>query len=822
MAVVSLSFEATGLEKASGSIRSISGDLSKLGKAANDAGRVATSSLGRIGRALTGLSVRAAAAGRVMVRVGQDISRVGTKLILGLTLPIALAGAALLKFAANAVESENLFEVAMGDMAASSRKFSEKLSRDLGLNAFTVRKNIGTFFQMTTAMGVSREAALDMSQALTLLTEDMASFFNLKSDVAFLKIQAAISGEVEPLKRLGVVVNETTIKNLAMTEGILKQGQVLSEAQKVLLRTVVILRQTAVAQGDLARTIDSPTNQMRIMRARAENLAIELGTALLPALVSLLGVLSLMISPIRDAINWFKDLTDAQKGMLIMTIALAAALGPLLKIIGLLIAATGFFLPILTTIVTAVAAAATVFAAWVLSIVPLVLEIAAIGAVIGVVIGAIVLLIRAGSNLQVLWATIWRKIARAALEAAFSIAQALDGAIAKFLGLDDDLDAVRAKILGLIDKNVAAEIASGVDTIGQAFDNLTSGVIDDIVGAKDAISSGFSEMADDVGAMGTRMVGDIVRTKDAILEAFSSVFTFIGEQTTVSTEEFDKIYAEAERKALEFAKKLSESTSTAAGQKAVAQLQVKYDQLRGALDPTVAASFRMLESLRLLDQALDSGVIPTVREYEELQRAVIKNYDDEIVKIEERLATHQSAEEAIRQQLTDTSFKALSVAQSIHSGMTSAFKGILTGATSLGEGLKSIFAGMVDAILAELARIATSAFFSLVLSFIGGAIGGPAGAAVGGSFGGAIGGGPSGRFQTGGRRIVTRPQLIAVGEMGPELVSVRPLAGGARGATGGITVILQSEMFIGDEVTIRNTGRRLARLISAETGARRL
>jgi len=101
---------------------------------------------------------------------------------------VAAVGAASLKMAAEAVESENLFEVSMGSMAKAGREFSERLRNDLGLNGFEVRKQVGIFFQMTTAMGFSKKAAFDLSTGIVSLAFDMASFFNLPIDVAFQKL----------------------------------------------------------------------------------------------------------------------------------------------------------------------------------------------------------------------------------------------------------------------------------------------------------------------------------------------------------------------------------------------------------------------------------------------------------------------------------------------------------------------------------------------------------------------------------------------------------------------------------------------------------
>ena len=101
--------------------------------------------------------------------------------------------------AMDAVESENLFEVAMGSMAGDARKWSEETSKALGLNAYNVRKNVATYNSMLTSMGLTAQESLKISEGLTQLSYDMASFYNLKPEDAFEKLKSGISGEAEPL-----------------------------------------------------------------------------------------------------------------------------------------------------------------------------------------------------------------------------------------------------------------------------------------------------------------------------------------------------------------------------------------------------------------------------------------------------------------------------------------------------------------------------------------------------------------------------------------------------------------------------------------------
>lgn len=215
-----------------------------------------------------------------MKKIARSAIRAGKWAVLAFAAVSAAAG----KLAMDAEESENLFEVSMGNMAKATRQWSEEMGRALGVNSYEVRRFVSTFNVMLNSMGLGIEDAAAMSKAMTQLTYDMASFYNLKPELAFLKLQSGISGEIEPLKRLGILVNENTIKTYALTKGIIKEKEQLTEVQKVQARFAVIMQQTNKAQGDLARTAGSATNVLRSLRSTLADVAIAYGTELLPVI----------------------------------------------------------------------------------------------------------------------------------------------------------------------------------------------------------------------------------------------------------------------------------------------------------------------------------------------------------------------------------------------------------------------------------------------------------------------------------------------------------------------------------------------------------
>jgi hypothetical protein len=205
-------------------------------------------------------------AGARLSKVGDGMYRFGmtaAKYTAGAIVAVGGVGLALVKMGSDAEESENLFRVSFGSMEAQARKWSEDFKKRTGSSEFAARKMAGTLNVMSKSMGVSEEKAMGISTGLTELANDMASFYNIDVETAFDKLRAGISGEAEPLKQLGILINETETKNYAWRTGIAATGEALTETQKVMARYGLIMERTKDAQGDLARTGNGLANLMR-------------------------------------------------------------------------------------------------------------------------------------------------------------------------------------------------------------------------------------------------------------------------------------------------------------------------------------------------------------------------------------------------------------------------------------------------------------------------------------------------------------------------------------------------------------------------------
>lgn len=205
--------------------------------------------------------------------------------------------------AIEAAESENLFVVSLGHHVKAARRWSEELSKTLGLNAYEVRKNLGIYTVMLNSMGLAEAQAYDMGKALTKLSYDLASFYNLSNEEAFNKIKSGITGEAEPLKALGIILNETTVKQAAYTHGIAKQGKELTEVQKIQARYIALMEQTQKAQGDLERTSDSASNQMKRMESTVKDLYITTGNLLIPTIQDLIKTFLEFVSALKEFVE---------------------------------------------------------------------------------------------------------------------------------------------------------------------------------------------------------------------------------------------------------------------------------------------------------------------------------------------------------------------------------------------------------------------------------------------------------------------------------------------------------------------------------------
>lgn len=192
--------------------------------------------------------------------------------------------------ASDLAEVQNVVDTVFGEQGSKMiESFSKDAMKNFGLTELQAKQFSSTIGAMGSSMGLSGKQVEEMSTGLTGLTGDMASFYNLDHQTAFEKIRSGISGETEPLKQLGINMSVANLEAFALSEGLETAYNQMTEAEKATLRYNYILSVTSNAQGDFAKTSDGYANQLRLVQGGIENLAIALGSQLLPHLNNFLS-----------------------------------------------------------------------------------------------------------------------------------------------------------------------------------------------------------------------------------------------------------------------------------------------------------------------------------------------------------------------------------------------------------------------------------------------------------------------------------------------------------------------------------------------------
>lgn len=205
-------------------------------------------------------------------------------------------------------EDLNLFTVALGQYAAEAQNYAEKVSDVMGIDPAQWLRNQGVFNTLLTGFGDTAERAQLMSQNLTQLGYDISSFFNISIEDAMQKLQSGISGELEPLRRLGYDLSQARLEQTALNLGIKESVANMTQAEKAELRYYAIMTQVTTAQGDMARTLEAPANQLRILQAQLKQAARAIGNIFIPALNAILPYAIAVVQVIREIANALANL----------------------------------------------------------------------------------------------------------------------------------------------------------------------------------------------------------------------------------------------------------------------------------------------------------------------------------------------------------------------------------------------------------------------------------------------------------------------------------------------------------------------------------
>lgn len=240
---------------------------------------------------------------------------------IGLLIGGAFAVGKLVQFGKECVELgsdltevQNVVDVTFTTMSDKVNEFAKNAMTSAGLSETMAKRYVGTFGAMSKSFGFSESQAYDMSTALTQLTGDVASFYNISQDLAYIKLKSVFTGETETLKDLGVVMTQSALDQYALANGYGKTTSEMTEQEKVALRLAFVQKQLSAASGDFIRTSDSWANQVRVMQLQLQSLKATVGQGLINIFAPVLKVINVLLGKLATLANAFKSFTELITG----------------------------------------------------------------------------------------------------------------------------------------------------------------------------------------------------------------------------------------------------------------------------------------------------------------------------------------------------------------------------------------------------------------------------------------------------------------------------------------------------------------------------
>lgn len=223
-------------------------------------------------------------------------------------------GKECIELGSNLAEVQNVVDVTFTTMSDKVNEFAKNAMTSAGLSETMAKQYVGTFGAMSKSFGFSESQAYDMSTALTQLTGDVASFYNISQDLAYIKLKSVFTGETETLKDLGVVMTQSALDQYALANGYGKTTSEMTEQEKVALRLAFVQKQLSAASGDFIRTSDSWANQVRVMQLQLQSLKATVGQGLINLFTPVLKVINILLGKLATLANAFKSFTELITG----------------------------------------------------------------------------------------------------------------------------------------------------------------------------------------------------------------------------------------------------------------------------------------------------------------------------------------------------------------------------------------------------------------------------------------------------------------------------------------------------------------------------
>ena len=307
-------------------------------------------------------NIKMTALGNQIKKVGEKMTAIGKTMTTRVTAPVVAGFVAMAKQASDMEESTNKVDVAFGDSAKAVKKFAETSIDSFGVSKGEALDMASTFGDMGTSMGLTQDAASKMSISMVGLSGDLASFKNISTDEAMTALNGVFTGETESLKKLGIVMTEQNLKQFALSEGYSKSYDDMTQAEKVQLRYAYVTAQTTNAQGDYARTADGTANSMRTLIGSLQDAAAELGEVLLP-------IITPIIQKFTKWIKMIKEMSPEHQKLVVGLLAVVAAAGPILVVIGAISTGVGTLMTIIPGFFTMLAGGSAILGPYAIPII---------------------------------------------------------------------------------------------------------------------------------------------------------------------------------------------------------------------------------------------------------------------------------------------------------------------------------------------------------------------------------------------------------------------------------------------------------------------
>lgn len=265
-------------------------------------------------------------------KVGDKMRGAGTTMTQNVTAPIVAGFTASAKYASDYEENLNKLDVAFGSNSKSVKDWANTAMQSYGMSKVQATEAAAAFGALGKGIGLTEADAASMATTLTGLSADLGSYFNTSTDESAKALEGIFTGESEALKKFGVVMTDTNLKQFAADQGLVWDS--MTQGEKTTLRYQYVLAKTKDAQGDFSRTSDGTANSLKIFKASLQDLATAIGTNLLP-------IITPVIQKFAEWVQKFGELSPTTQKVITIIGLVVAALGPLLVIIGSIASAIG-------------------------------------------------------------------------------------------------------------------------------------------------------------------------------------------------------------------------------------------------------------------------------------------------------------------------------------------------------------------------------------------------------------------------------------------------------------------------------------------------